>query len=60
MDTQDDVASRQTMLTLAKCLARPTPDEVAAYRQAHGTLWYDQPEPGVAGVILQRDHFKRS
>lgn len=55
---QHDVGRRQAVLALAKCLARPAPDEVAAHRVANAAFWNDQPEPGQPDVVAQRDHFK--
>lgn len=52
-----DVGCRQVMLALAKRLARPAPDSVAAHRVADAALWNDQAEPGQAGVVAQRYHF---
>lgn len=48
---QHDVDHRQTVLALAKRLARPTPDDVTTHRMADAAFWNHQAEAGHTGIV---------
>lgn len=49
---QHDIGHRQTVLALAKRLARPTPDDVATHRMTDAAFWNHQAEAGQTGVVI--------